>query len=142
MIDSTKENIIWIKPIEGKEDYLITINGAVWSRISKKWLHSFKNSNGHLCVSLDSSPYSIHVLVFKTFKRPLKKGEVVHHLNEDKTDNRLQNLDVMTRSKHAQLHHTGKKQSYQTRQKRSNALKGRIPWNKGIKYEQKEKTNI
>lgn len=36
--------------------------------------------------------------------RPLKKGEIVHHINEDKTDNRAENLMVLTVSEHSSMH--------------------------------------
>lgn len=32
------------------------------------------------------------------------KGEVLHHINEDKTDNRIGNLRLMTRAEHNRLH--------------------------------------
>lgn len=32
------------------------------------------------------------------------KGEVLHHINEDKTDNRICNLHLMTRAEHNRLH--------------------------------------
>ena len=36
--------------------------------------------------------------------RPLDKNEVVHHINHDRTDNRLENLMLLTASEHAKLH--------------------------------------
>src|SRR5574339_250499 len=36
--------------------------------------------------------------------RKLEKHEVVHHINEDKMDNRIENLEVMTFSTHASHH--------------------------------------
>lgn len=36
--------------------------------------------------------------------RSLKNGYVVHHKNENKSDNRLENLQIMTRSQHSSLH--------------------------------------
>ncbi len=37
--------------------------------------------------------------------RELLPGEVVHHKNEDRSDNRPENLEVMTRKEHSRLHH-------------------------------------
>lgn len=36
--------------------------------------------------------------------RPLRADEVVHHKNGDRSDNRLANLEVMTRSEHGRHH--------------------------------------
>lgn len=70
------------------------------------------------------------------------KGCVVHHLNEDKTDNRPENLRVMSRAEHNSHHkpnqghkhteesrkkmadgHRGKKASEETRRKMSESQK-------------------
>ena len=39
--------------------------------------------------------------------RPLEADEVVHHINEIKTDNRPENLDVIKRSEHPRKHSSG-----------------------------------
>jgi len=36
--------------------------------------------------------------------RPLLQSEVVHHINEDKLDNRIENLEITTASKHRYMH--------------------------------------
>jgi hypothetical protein len=58
--------------------------------------------------------------------RPLKKGEVVHHKNHKKHDNRLRNLQLMSRAEHAKLHHTGVPMSEEVKTKLAAAAKARI----------------
>lgn len=44
------------------------------------------------------------LVVEKSIGRKLTSKEDVHHINGDKTDNRLGNLQVVTRSEHRKIH--------------------------------------
>lgn len=57
-----------------------------------------------------------HRLVWTKSNGEIPKGYVIHHINGNKKDNRLENLEMMTYDEHNKLHTTG-----------------RSPWNKGIK---------
>lgn len=54
--------------------------------------------------------------------RKLNVSEAVHHINHSRSDNRLENLEVMGHGEHTKMHHTGLKRSDETR-KRISELK-------------------
>tara|TARA_Y100000310_G_C20486008_1_gene716888 strand:- start:124 stop:834 length:711 start_codon:yes stop_codon:yes gene_type:complete len=66
-------------------------------------------------------------------------GEVIHHINGDKKDNRISNLYKMPVDKHIKLHHKGKKRSRRTKLRMSkefrNTLNYRKIWNNYYPYD-------
>lgn len=48
-------------------------------------------------------PFARH-LMETHLGRQLAPGEVVHHINEDPTDDRIENLEVMSESEHKRMH--------------------------------------
>lgn len=71
----------------------------------------------------------------KYLKRKLKDNEVVHHINGDKSDNRIENLQVMTLSEHSSLHQKIRPVKEETKIKLSKVFKHRPSRNR-IKQKQ------
>ena len=99
-------NEVW-KPVRGYFNlYEVSNFGRVRSLGNGKTyktgrvLSPFKAHNGYLRVELwkdeKRKTYRLHRLVWEAFNGPIPKGMQVNHINEDKTDNRLANLNLMT----------------------------------------------
>ena len=93
------------KPVEGYENYMISNLGRVkslnYKRTGKEKLLSLgKDSKGYLYVNLCKNgvgkPFKINRLVYSTFVEEIPEGLQVNHIDENKENNRLDNLNLMT----------------------------------------------
>ena len=73
---------------------------------SSSWKGRWKGKDGYWRVSvpLGQPVLEQRYVMEKHLGRKLTGDEVVHHINEDKGDNRIDNLQVMTRAEHL-IHH-------------------------------------
>jgi hypothetical protein len=46
----------------------------------------------------------VHRMVWEEHNGPIPRGHVIHHLNGDRADNRVENLSLMTRANHCSHH--------------------------------------
>lgn len=96
--------------IEFQKNYFVSKCGNIWSNKSGeiKKLKAGKNIHGYLSIVLrdngKSKTTSVHRIVAKNFIDNFKDFLDVNHIDGDKTNNRLENLEMVTRSeniKHA-----------------------------------------
>jgi len=63
------------------------------------------NGNGYVAIWVDDQKVLEHRFVMEQYLgRSLLENEIVHHINNNRTDNRVENLQVMTQGQHVGLH--------------------------------------
>lgn len=95
--------------------------GYVKVRVGK--LHPLSDRNGWTY---------LHRLIWWAAGRTVPSGYVLHHKNEDKRDNRLENLEAITRAEHNRLHNQDKETDPKTGRfvgkKASGAMLDGVAW--------------
>lgn len=93
------------------------------------------DSQGYRVISVNNKRIREHRYVMEQhLDRKLRPGEVIHHKNGDKLDNRLDNLELTTLEAHTSHHHTGRVVSESARKKSGDARRGQV-----ISQEQRQK---
>lgn len=112
------------KKIKGYDgDYCISNFGRIKSfKCGKEKILIPVKDNGYLRVNLCKNGKekikSIHILVYETFNNyKLKDNECVHHEDENKENNDLNNFKLMTKSEHSSFHKPSEKTKELIREK-------------------------
>ena len=78
------------------------------SSMIKYWDNKRKprlQKNGYLTICIANKKYYIHRLIMEQYLgRKLSSNEQVHHINGNKQDNRIENLQLLSNNDHQKLH--------------------------------------
>lgn len=86
----------------------------IWVPLEKRHLHPTIRRDGYI-------QRYVYVWNIHNPDDPMTRGFIVHHKNEDRIDDRIENLERMTQSEHARLHLAGRRKTSQTRQRMKDA---------------------
>ena len=97
-----------VVPVEGFDDYFVSRDGRAWSTKGKgRWLKPAPNTRGYLAVVLcrDGKTFTkmIHRLVAEAFvpNDDPEHKDTIDHIDNDKTNNRADNLQWLSRGDNA-----------------------------------------
>lgn len=82
--------------IKDYPNYYVSRCGKVYSKHSRRILKPWDNKHGYLIVNMGKKTLKVHRLVANTFLPNVKSKSQVNHLNGNRMDNRVDNLEWAT----------------------------------------------
>ena len=91
-----------MRQIKDNLDYLITVEGRVFSLKTMRFMKTNKRPDGYVYVKIGSKTHRVHRLVAQTYIPNPENKEQVNHMDGNKANNMLCNLEWMTQSENIQ----------------------------------------
>jgi hypothetical protein len=79
------------------------------------WKGGRSNFNGYVMITAGEFKLEHRKVMEDHLRRKLTSSEIVHHKNGNKKDNRIENLELMTRSEHCKHHYKEIREAYERR---------------------------
>ncbi len=78
----------------------------MWGSKHPSYKGGYTNKDGYrvICFEGDKEIREHRFIVENNLGRSLKEEEIIHHKNGDKTDNRIENLEITNRKEHINIH--------------------------------------
>ena len=100
-IDGNENFSLKVVILKGFSNYIIYSNGKVYNRITEKWLGQSGRDNRYITVALKDDDgvwhyMSLHKLIFEAFNGSVPHGKQINHINENKNENNIENLEAIT----------------------------------------------
>lgn len=80
-------------------NYEIFEDGRIWSYTTNKWLKPRLHESGYFNIGLSNGKttmFRLNRVVYETFNGEIPEGMYVNHIDEDKTNNHISNLNLLT----------------------------------------------
>ena len=132
-------------------NYVINDSGnnekSIWSIPKNKWLKPFIHNSGHLifCLVDDCGQRTfggLHRWIAKAFIENPNNYDVVHHKDHNPQNNKIENLQWISKPDHCKLHNSGKTFSEGHKKKISVANKGKESPMKGKHHTEEAKKRM
>lgn len=88
--------VVLSKYFKESNDYIIYEDGRIYSLISNKNLRFGVNKDGYCRLNITGNSYLVHQLVWVYFKGPVPRGYEIDHIDNNKLNNSIENLQLLT----------------------------------------------
>lgn len=78
-----------------KLPYIISDMGTLYSIDKKKYINSV-DTGGYIRLSYEGKSYGLNRLIYTVFKGEIPKNKIIDHINSNKLDNSISNLQAIS----------------------------------------------